>query len=58
MATTLPLVVFTQRTLVADLFSTEFEFYWQKQQKSRFVPLLIQALHAISDIQIAVFQRI
>ena len=31
-ATTLPLEVFTQRNFVADFFSTEVEFYWQKQQ--------------------------
>ena len=30
-ATTLPLEVFTQRHFLA-YFSTEFEFYWQKQQ--------------------------
>ena len=32
MVTTLPLDVFTQRNFVADFFSTEVGFYWQKQQ--------------------------
>ena len=31
-ATTLRLEVFTQRNFVADFFSTEVEFSWQKQQ--------------------------
>jgi len=33
-ATTLPLEVLTQRNFVADFFSREVEFYWNKQRYS------------------------